>query len=347
MKISMVVENHPGHRQVSGGRYHALLVACGLVELGHDIMMLTQARPPFWGDFIPYYKMPGLRITTRPESEPASADLVIGYPIVWSESALALARRLGVPCWNVVLDAEPLAKQFAPAVASKMHFGQRHTRALGDSDLLLSISEHAAPHIKKWTGNQNVVGFMGCVNSRCADFISVQTENRWVTITRLSGHKRFDDLLRVVKKAGIALDVITSFNPRPMQSKIAAARLGGRAFVHYRPSDREKYMLLKSARAYVGASAYEGLGMPFMEAVYCGLPVVCYDYPVLREVCRGAALYARHSSPDSLAAKVSELNNDPFVLVTKSVAAYKVGKRYAFGAMCERLEDLLKKHVGQ
>jgi len=39
MNIAMVVENHRTQSVVSGGRVHALFVACALTELGHDVIL--------------------------------------------------------------------------------------------------------------------------------------------------------------------------------------------------------------------------------------------------------------------------------------------------------------------
>jgi len=346
VKIAMIVE-HPAANVVSGGRYHAWLLSCGLVEIGHQVTMFTQRLPPFLNDLAEHYPQPMIEKTNALDRVKASGfDLVVGYPIVASEFALRVARNARIPCWNFVLDAEPVIKQWASAVASRMHYGPEHTKALKESDLLLSISEFAVPYIKKWTGNERVISLMGCVNSRCADsVVSVQTENRWVTITRLTEHKRLDDLLHAVKKTGIRLDIITSFDAGQVRNRVNGAGLSDRITVHSSPDDREKFGLLKAARGYVGASAYEGLGMPFMEAVYCGLPVVCYDFPILQEVCGEAASYARHANADSLAGKLLEVDRDSFLLVNKSMAAFRIGRKYSFEAMCARLQDVLVEYA--
>lgn len=342
MKIFMVVENLPrSSTVVSGGRYHALLLAAGLCEIGHEVVFITQHLPSFLGDFHNRYKLPEFRLTNNPLSiVDSDCDLVLGYPILWSEPALRLARKLGAKCWNFVLDAWPLVSKYAPAVARRMHFGESHTQALHDSDLILSISHYAVSFIKEWIDSNMVIDFIGCVNSKCADSVQAEGGDHFVTVTRTTEHKRFSDLLYCAKKTGIHLKVITSFDFSGMVNLIRQEGVHGLVEVIQSPSDDEKFRLMKSAVAYIGASAYEGLGMPFMEAVYCGLPVICYDYPVLREVCGEGALYANHSSPDSLAAKARQLLKDDFMAVDLSVSAQMKGKAYSFEAMCDRLKAL-------
>lgn len=343
MKVVFVVENHRIGSSVSGGRYHSLLVACGFRALGHSVSYVTQNVPPFFQEFSRYYEMPAMILTQNPINalrDVRGAELVITYPIDWTAPGLELARKLKVKCWAIVLDAWPIISEWAPAVAKRMHYSDGHTKALRDSDLLLTISEYAVPFVKEWTGNQNVQCLMGCVNSRCADSVSVQTESkRFVAITRATEHKRFSDLLFCVQKTGIELDILTSFHADEMRKKVAQAGVGHSVRVHASPSEEEKFRLIKGAIAGIGASAYEGLGMPFMEYLYCGLPVACYEFPILEEVCGDGALYATHSSPESLANQVEKLLDD-YTRLNLEVATYNIGKRYSFESMCQRLKEL-------
>ena len=56
-------------------------------------------------------------------------------------------------------------------------------------------------------------------------------------------------------------------------------------------SDDELAAILTGARALVFPSADEGFGLPPVEALACGTPVVCTDIPALREVLGDRATY--------------------------------------------------------
>lgn len=58
-----------------------------------------------------------------------------------------------------------------------------------------------------------------------------------------------------------------------------------------RVSDDELLVYYKKALCFIYPSLYEGFGIPPLEAMACGTPVVASDIPPLREVCGNAAVY--------------------------------------------------------
>jgi len=58
-----------------------------------------------------------------------------------------------------------------------------------------------------------------------------------------------------------------------------------------RVSDEELVRLYNQAVCFIFPSLYEGFGLPPIEAMSCGCPVLVSDIPVLHEVCGDAATY--------------------------------------------------------
>lgn len=71
-------------------------------------------------------------------------------------------------------------------------------------------------------------------------------------------------------------------------------------------TDEEIRNLYANAKAFVFPSLLEGFGIPPLEAMAMGVPVVCADIPVLREVNAGAALYADPRSPGAIGDRIVE-----------------------------------------
>lgn len=66
----------------------------------------------------------------------------------------------------------------------------------------------------------------------------------------------------------------------------------------------------RHARMFLFVSHYEGFGMPVLEAMAMGLPVIASHAPALMEVAGKAALYAEASRIDDIAQKIKTLNEN-------------------------------------
>ncbi|HAE41732.1 MAG TPA: glycosyltransferase family 1 protein [Clostridiales bacterium] len=65
-------------------------------------------------------------------------------------------------------------------------------------------------------------------------------------------------------------------------------------------NDQELRALYEHAACFIYASFYEGFGLPPLEAMACGCPVIASDIPALREVCGDVAVYCDPNNPDDI-----------------------------------------------
>ncbi len=121
----------------------------------------------------------------------------------------------------------------------------------------------------------------------------------------------------------------------------AAARLGlGErvVFAGY-VSDEELAALMTGAAALVFPSLFEGFGMPLVEAMAVGPPVVCSDATSLPEVGGEAALYFDPKRPDTMAAAMGRLLDEPGL--AEGLVAKGRDRLAAFGGP----EDMARKYL--
>lgn len=76
-------------------------------------------------------------------------------------------------------------------------------------------------------------------------------------------------------------------------------------------SDAELKALYEAATCFVFPSHYEGFGIPPLEAMASGCPVLASTAEAVREVCGDAAVYFDPNRPDELAQRLSQLHNSP------------------------------------
>ncbi|HEY5552841.1 MAG TPA: glycosyltransferase, partial [Opitutaceae bacterium] len=74
-----------------------------------------------------------------------------------------------------------------------------------------------------------------------------------------------------------------------------------------RPSDEEIQAHYRRALCLVFPSLAEGQGLPPLEALACGCPVICTDIPVLRETCGDSVTYVGLRDADGLAGEIKAL----------------------------------------
>ncbi len=77
-------------------------------------------------------------------------------------------------------------------------------------------------------------------------------------------------------------------------------------------SDIEYADMLSRAMALVSASKDEGFGLPLIEAMAFGTPVVCSDMEIFHEVAGDGALFFNPDSPKELAACIRRLEDSQF-----------------------------------
>ena len=74
--------------------------------------------------------------------------------------------------------------------------------------------------------------------------------------------------------------------------------------------EKIKYNLLKNARALIYPSLFEGFGMPLIEAILLGTPILCSNLPVLKEISGEKVCLFDPKKPKSIAEAIVKITKD-------------------------------------
>ncbi len=116
--------------------------------------------------------------------------------------------------------------------------------------------------------------------------------------------------------------VLGDDRPRKNRERVRAAHAQARASDASLPALRfagpphdwvdeaEKLRLLRTCRAVVHCSLFEGFGLPVLEGLAHGAPVLCSDLPPHREIAQQHALFVDPRSVDAIAEGLLAIHRD-------------------------------------
>jgi glycosyltransferase involved in cell wall biosynthesis len=113
---------------------------------------------------------------------------------------------------------------------------------------------------------------------------------------------------------------------------------------HTGVDDMELARLYRRAWIYASPSVYEGFGLPYLEAMACGTPVVAVANPGSREVL-GDGRYGRLVAASELGRTIAALLGDAAARERLSGAGLARAREYALPQMIDAYESLLQRLV--
>lgn len=312
-QIAFITED-VGH--LTGGRYYAWFIATALVELGFEVTVYTNREPVFL-EFFREYKSPKLKVIAKSSRELAEldikADLYIGSPIYGNSAVVRLSEKYQKPGFVIIFDPFPMMEKYLGRRGyvgwDQLIIDLRRNKNIK----IISLCNTTSPYIYDWLKKtpNDVFEIYPCINSRELNKVSkAEPENYVVFISRIVKHKNFNQIIQVVKKLGLRLKVISSIDGMGSNKIVKFQEMRKQVDFCFNVNDQEKFEIISKSRAVISASIFEGFGMWAAEAVACGVPLVCYEYPTLREIeeYSGAKnfYFAKYNNPTDLAKKLEQ-----------------------------------------
>lgn len=108
-------------------------------------------------------------------------------------------------------------------------------------------------------------------------------------------------------------------------------------------AEEDKAALIKSASIFCFPSFYEGFGIPVLEAMSLGVPVIASDISPHREVSENAALYFNPDISGELARKIIELMNNSALRESLVSEESRQVQKFSWRKSAERMLEIFNK----
>ena len=156
-------------------------------------------------------------------------------------------------------------------------------------------------------------------------------------VGNLYPHKNVETLARALKNMRIELVVVCGrsiFLDR-FRKFLFKAKVGDLVEIQSEVSDDELNKLYDGAAAFVFPSLSEGFGLPGLEAMQRGCPVVCSDIPVFREIYKDAAIYFDPKDEKDIREKIESVTENTEVSKDLIQRGFRLVKQYSWRKMAE------------
>jgi len=165
-------------------------------------------------------------------------------------------------------------------------------------------------------------------------------------------YKNFAGLLRALARSPELLKSFRlvcfgggGFTPSE-KSMIASLGLPSDAVRQLSGNDRLLSKLYSHASVFICPSLYEGFGIPVLEAMSQGCPVVCSDTSSLPEVAGNAAEYFAPEDPDAMLAAIERVINSPARAQQLTALGYERVKLFSWDRCASQTLDAYRRLLG-
>ncbi|MEK9173875.1 MAG: glycosyltransferase family 1 protein [Patescibacteria group bacterium] len=151
-------------------------------------------------------------------------------------------------------------------------------------------------------------------------------------------HKNLEIFLHIAKQFPVYDFVLVGkedFFYKRLKERVESKAIQNIVFTGY-VSDRELGRLYRQAQAYVFPSLYEGFGLPPLEAMQYGTPVLASDRGSLPEILGEAALYFDPLKESELCTQLERITQDTLLRKSLQEKGYAQAATYSWPRMAEQ-----------
>lgn len=222
-------------------------------------------------------------------------------------------------------------------------------RACRKAAVVLTVSEFSRQRIIAWAGIApfKVVNIDNGVDPAYnVHAHAYQPGFRYLlSVSNRKPHKNEPRIIKAFAVAAIDADIRLLFTGKPTDELLQLARSLGvesRLVFIGRVAEDELPGLYRGAMGLVFPSLYEGFGLPVIEAMSCGTPVLTANTTSLPEVAGDAALLVNPNSVEEIRKGIEELCNDRALREVLSAKGLLQAAKFSWPATVEKVRLALE-----
>jgi glycosyltransferase involved in cell wall biosynthesis len=156
-----------------------------------------------------------------------------------------------------------------------------------------------------------------------------------ISVGRLVRHKRHTDIIEALSKIPETALVLVGGGPEEKRI-VALAKEKKVRLLHFKNiSDEFLASLYNAADVYVHASVLEGFGLIVLEAMACGLPIICYDAGDFKNIVLGVGVVLKPRDVEAMVHAIEFLKEKNGEQKALSQAALKKSKAFTWKKTAE------------
>ena len=148
-------------------------------------------------------------------------------------------------------------------------------------------------------------------------------------------------------KAHLVLVGPRGWGTGPIKAAFERSGLGNRTTFFGAASEEELVLLYNAAWVFAFPSTYEGFGLPPLEAMACGTPVVASSAPALPEVLGDAALFFDPRDPEELGAALLRVAEDGDLAARLAASGISRAARFRWADTASRTLNVYRTVAGR